>query len=103
MDTAGKKCYQFQAGLVQRSGEGLTKTYNRFHDRYENHPDLGRLRKLHEEMDRTVPSEDAWDDIPVRCEFLPDLKSEEESTSKRFWRYGWPDKVHHECLLGRLI
>ena len=87
---------------MQRNGEGLTKTYNRFHDRYENHPDTARLRQLHEGMDRAVLCEYVWDDIPVSCEFLSDLESEEKSNSKRFCRYRWPDEVHDE-VLGRLI
>jgi len=102
LEGVGKRYYEFRAGLMQRNGEGLTKTYNRFHDPYENDPDIGRLRQLHEEMDRAVLCEYGWDDISVRVEFLCDLESEEASASKRFWRYRWPDEVHDE-VLGRLI
>ena len=101
-DTAGKECYEFRAGLMQRNSEGLTKTYNRSHDRYENHPDICQLWQLHEERDRAILCEYVWDDIPVRCEFLSNLESAEESTCKRFWRYRWPNDVHDE-VLGRLI
>lgn len=102
LEAAGKEYYEFRRRLMQRNGEGLTKTYNRFHDRYENDPDIGRLRQLHEEMDRAVLCEYGWDDILARAEFLCDLESEEESVSKRFWRYRWPDNVRDE-LLARLI
>ena len=102
LEVAAKEYYEFRAGLMQSNGEGLTKTYNRFHDRYENDPDIARLRQLHDEMDRAVLCEYGWDDIPLRCEFLSDLGSEEESTSKRFWRYRWPDDICDE-VLGRLI
>ena len=34
--------------------EGLTKTYNRFHDPAEQSADIVRLRELHAEMDRAV-------------------------------------------------
>lgn len=102
LEAVGKQYYEFRAGLMQRNGEGLTKTYNRFHDPCENDPDIGRLRQLHEEMDRAVLCEYGWDDISVRVEFLCDLNPEEASTSKRFWRYRWPDDVHDE-VLGRLI
>ena len=87
---------------MERSGEGLTKTYNRFYDRYENDPDIARLRQLHGEMDRAVLGEYGWDDIAVRCEFLSDFEAAEEPTSKRFWRYCWPDEIRDE-VLGRLI
>lgn len=65
-------------------------------------PDIARLRQLHAAMDRAVLSEYGRDDIPVNCEFLSDLESEEESISKRFWRYRWPNGVRDE-VLGRLI
>ncbi|MYK10557.1 MAG: hypothetical protein F4041_13065 [Acidobacteriia bacterium] len=80
----------------------MTKTYNRFHDRYENDPDIARLRQLHDAMDRAVLSEYGRDDIPVKCEFLSDLESEEESTSRRFLRYRWPNEIRDE-VLGHLI
>ena len=87
---------------MQRSGHGLTKTYNRFHDRYDRDPEIARLRELHEDMDRAVLGEYGWEDIPVRCEFLSDVESGEESRSKRFSRYRWHDEVRDE-VLGRLI
>ena len=34
--------------------EGLTKTYNRFHDPYETSPAILKLRDLHAAMDRAV-------------------------------------------------
>ena len=87
---------------MQRHSEGLTRIYNRFHDRYENDPDIARLRQLHDAMGLAVLAEYGWEDIPLRCEFLSDLESEEESASKRFWRYRWPDEIRDE-VLGRLI
>ena len=102
LEEAGRAYYEFRAGLMERNGEGLTKTYNRFHDRYEDNPDIARLRRLHDGMDQAVLDEYGWADIPISCEFLSDLESEEESTSKRFWRYRWPDEIRDE-VLGRLI
>jgi len=34
--------------------EGLTKTYNRFHDPMERSADIVRLRELHKEMDQAL-------------------------------------------------
>ena len=39
-------------GLMQSRQEGLTKTYNRFHNPEESAEDIERLRELHVEMDR---------------------------------------------------
>ena len=44
----------FRAALMVRNDEGLTKTYNRFHDPDETHPDILQLRDLHADMDRAV-------------------------------------------------
>ena len=38
LEAAGKAYYEFRAQRMIANDEGLTKTYNRFHDRYENDP-----------------------------------------------------------------
>ncbi len=45
--------------------EGLTKTYNRFHDRQESAEDIGRLRELHVEMDHAVAAAYGWTDLEL--------------------------------------
>ena len=47
-----------------RSNEGLTKIYNRFHDREERNPEIVKLRALHAAMDRAVL--DAYDGTTSR-------------------------------------
>src|SRR5262249_20663517 len=39
LEAAGKVYYEFRADLMIRNNEGLTKTYNRFHDPDERSPD----------------------------------------------------------------
>ena len=102
LEEAGREYYEFRAGLMKRYGEGLTKTYNRFHDRYEHAPEIVRLRELHHKMDRAVLNEYGWNWIPTQCDFLPDHESEEEPSAKRFWRFRWPNEVRDQ-LLGHLI
>ena len=98
----GREYYEFRADLMKRNGEGLTKTYNRFHDRYEHAPEIVRLRELHDKMDRAVLNEYGWNWIPTQCDFLPDHESEEKPSAKRFWRFRWPNEVRDQ-LLGHLI
>ncbi len=43
--------------------EGLTKTYNRFHDSDESTADIQKLRDLHVEMDKAVAAAYGWDDL----------------------------------------
>ncbi len=47
--------------------EGLTTTYNRFHnsDRANLHPDIQKLRDLHVELDRAVAAAYDWSDHPL--------------------------------------
>ena len=50
---------------MQARQEGLTKTYNRFHDPNEVAEDIERLRKLHVEMDRAVADAYGWGDLDL--------------------------------------
>ena len=45
--------------------EGLTATYNRFHNPDERATDIARLRELHVEMDRAVAAAYGWDDLDL--------------------------------------
>ena len=95
LETAGKTYYDFRADLMVRNDEGLTKTYNRFHDPEEDSPDIIKLRELHAAMDRAVLDAYGWTDIPTACEFLLDYEVDEEESGRRKkpWRYRWPDEV----------
>lgn len=45
--------------------EGLTKTYNRFHNPGEKSDDIARLRTLHVEMDQAVAAAYGWTDLDL--------------------------------------
>ena len=104
LEAAGNTYYKFRADLMVRHDEGLTKTYNRFHDPEEHDPDILRLRELHAAMDRAVLDAYGWDDISTDCEFLLDYEIDEETwgTKKKPYRYRWPEAVHDE-VLARLL
>jgi len=104
LETVGEVYYEFRADLMVRNNEGLTKTYNRFHDPEEDSPDIITLRELHAAMDRAVLDAYGWTDIPTDCEFLLDYEVDEEESSlrKKPWRYRWPDEVRDE-VLARLL
>jgi len=99
LEAAGEAYYSFRADLMRDNDEGLTKTYNRFHDAEQHDPDIIRLRELHAEMDRAVLEAYGWNDIDTTCEFLPEYEIDEEQWSpqkKRPYRYRWPDDVRDE-------
>ena len=104
LEAAGKAYYEFRAALMVRNNEGLTKTYNRFHDPDERDPDIVKLRELHAAMDRAVLDAYGWSDIPTDCEFLLDYEIDEEEwgNKKKPYRYRWPDEVRDE-VLARLL
>ena len=105
LEAAGKAYYDFRAALMVRNDEGLTKTYNRFHDPDEDHPDITRLRTLHAAMDRAVLDAYGWRDLATDCEFLLDYAIDEEEEwgrRKKPWRYRWPDATRDE-ILARLL
>ena len=104
LEAAGQAYYEFRATLMNRNDEGMTKTYNRFHDPYEDDPETGRLRELHAAMDRAVLDAYGWTDIPTDCHFLLDYEIDETTWSrkKKPYRYRWPDPVRDE-VLARLL
>ena len=104
LETVGQEYYEYRAQLMIDNNEGLTKTYNRFHDPEEHDPRIVRLRELHAQMDRAVLDAYGWTDIPTDCEFLLDYEIDEEeyANRKKPYRYRWPDAVHDE-VLGRLL
>ena len=104
LEDAGREYYEYRADLMIRNDEGLTKTYNRFHDPEERSPDIAELRRLHDAMDRAVLDAYGWDDIATGCEFLLDYEVDEDESSrkKKPWRYRWPEGVHDE-VLARLM
>jgi len=101
----GESYYGFRAALMIGRDEGMTQTYNRFHDPHEREADILKLRELHVAMDRAVLDAYGWSDVSTDCEFLLDYEIDEEEWSPRRrkpWRYRWPDDVRDE-VLARLL
>lgn len=106
LETIGKEYYEYRAALMVCNNQGLTDTYNRFHDPDENHPDILKLRQIHDACDRAVLDAYGWSDISCKCTFLLDYEEEEEEITgrqkKKPWRYRWSEAVHDE-VLARLL
>jgi len=49
--------------------EGMTKTYNRFHDSEKKSADIQKLRDLHVEMDQAVATAYGWADLELGHDF----------------------------------
>ena len=110
LESAGGAYYKFRSELMVRNNEGLTKTYNRFHDPDERSPDIFKLRELHAAMDRAVLDAYGWIGLKPTCEFLLDYEEDEEDDDesgggrrrKKPWRYRWPDEFRDD-VLARLL
>jgi hypothetical protein len=114
LEEAGRSYYEYRAALMLRNDEGLTKTYNRFHDPEERSSEIQQLRALRAVMDRAVLDAYGWPDIPTACEFLLDYEEDEDSedapeasgkkkrAKKKPYRYRWPDEIRDE-VLARLL
>lgn len=105
LHAAGKAYYECRAAIMIRNDEGLTKTYNRFHDPGERDSDILRLRELHDAMDRAVLDAYGWSGLRPTCEFLLDYEEDDDTESgkrRKPWRYRWPDEIRDE-VLARLL
>jgi DNA polymerase III delta prime subunit len=111
LESIGQEYYEFRAALMIRNNQGLTDTYNRFHDPEEDDADILKLRQLHTQMDTAVLAAYGWTDISTTCEFRLDYEDEEPSDTqptegkrqrKKPWRYRWPEATHDE-VLARLL
>lgn len=106
LEEAGREYYEVRAALMQQHNEGLTATYNRFHDPDECNSEILRLRGLHDVMDRAVLAAYGWSDLAAKahCEFHLDYEDEgdEEDSGRRKrkkpWRYRWPDEIRDQVL-----
>ena len=104
LEAVGKAYYEHRAALMVRNDEGMTKTYNRVHNPYEDDPKIKRLRESHAAMDRAVLDAYGWTDIPTDCDFLLDYEIDEATWGRKRkpYRYRWPDAVRDE-VLARLL
>ena len=65
IDQIGSRYYEARTDLMLLRQQGLTKTYNRFHDQGERSDDIGQLRELHVEMDQAVVAAYGWSELDL--------------------------------------
>jgi hypothetical protein len=65
LDAIGERYHEHRKALMADRNEGLTKTYNRFHNPKEASEDIAELRRLHVEMDNAVAAAYGWADLEL--------------------------------------
>lgn len=101
LEAAGDAYHAHRAALMVDRNEGLTKIYNRFHDRKEKSSDIASLRQLHAEMDAAVFRAYGWGDLAGRAapEFI---EQDADEGKKAKTRLDWPAEFKDE-VLARLL
>jgi hypothetical protein len=93
LDDIGERYYTHRQSIMLTRQEGLTKTYNRFHDPKERAADIVTLRALHKEMDEAVACAYGWDDLMLEHGF---------HETKQGLRYTISEEARRE-VLDRLL
>ncbi len=93
--------HDHRAAVMTARNEGLTKIYNRFHDTFEQSPDIQRLRELHHAMDVAVLRAYGWDDLADTA--APEFLTEDSEQEYRYQDHlFWPAPFRDE-VLARLL
>jgi hypothetical protein len=98
LEDIGTRYHDLRAEIMKARWEGLTKTYNRFHDPQCTDEDIEELRALHAEMDRAVLAAYGWTDLDLTTDFHPEHADEPDGKKRLRWSDGTRDAV-----LGRLL
>jgi hypothetical protein len=101
LEAAGQAYHDHRAALMIERNEGLTKTYNRFHNRAETSADIVRLRELHTAMDGAVLRAYGWDELADTAH-AGHLDETNEDDHKYQGRFFWPAAFRDE-ILARLL
>jgi hypothetical protein len=65
LEFIGNTYHEHRRQIMLARQEGLTATYNRFHNPKEKASDIARLRELHVEMDNAVAAAYGWSDLDL--------------------------------------
>ena len=69
MEHTGDRYHHHRAEIVSATGDGLTKIYGRFHNASDVSPEICRLRKAQQELDKAVAAAYGWEHLDLTREF----------------------------------
>lgn len=82
LDEIGEAYHEHRRQLMLATQEGLTKTYNHFHDPACKDPGIQKLRDLHVQMDNAVRDAYGWDDLDLEHGWTETVTTEEKKDKK---------------------
>ena len=103
----GEAYHEYRRQLMLDNNEGLTKTYNRFHDPEDTTSGIVHLRALHLEMDNAVRDAYGWSDLDLEHGWIKTVTVTEkknrktgkvEMKDKVDWRYTISERAKEEVL-----
>jgi hypothetical protein len=101
LEEAGRAYFNCRAELMVNRDDGMTETFNHFHDPTEVAEDIRRLRELHAAMDFAVLEAFGWRDLATRAApIVLDETNEDDHTYQG--RLFWPSDFRDE-VLARLL
>ncbi|WP_316226738.1 Eco57I restriction-modification methylase domain-containing protein [Bradyrhizobium sp. SZCCHNS3052] len=101
LETVGQNYHDHRAALMVAANEGMTKTYNHFHDADDRGDAIQTLRDLHDAMDRAVLRAYGWHDLAD--ELCPEFLTEDTEDDHTYQgRYFWPAD-QRDRVLARLL
>lgn len=112
LEDSGRKYYEFRAALMSDRKIGLTKTYNGFHDEWEQSEDFEQFRVLRDAMDNAVLRAYEWSDLRPVTVFEDEFRSEDEDDEAidpseegelPKQRRRWPEEIRDDVLARLLI
>jgi len=101
LEAVGRAYFQHRSLLMVAHNQGMTKTFNRFHNVNDSALEIKRLREMHFEMDRVTLSAYGWTDLAERSDpiFLSqDTEDDHTYQGRLFWPSDFRDEV-----LARLL
>ncbi|MBN1947327.1 MAG: hypothetical protein JW797_16780 [Bradymonadales bacterium] len=107
LERIGEEYHEHRRRIMLSNNEGLTKTYNRFHDPESEDEAIWRLRELQVEMDNAVRDAYGWTDLALEHTWAKVVSAEEvkdrstgkvRTVEKVDWRYGISERAKNEVL-----
>lgn len=107
LEKVGKEYYEYRASLLEVMNIGLTDLYNEFHSPDNQTENILKLRKLHEEMDKSVLLAFGWSDLDIKYEFILDFEDEPDDDlvsrkRKKPYKFKFVQTLHDE-IMSRLL